>query len=530
MRVFLLAFLLCAAPASAQWQVVILPFENRTGEPQQEWVSRGISESVVVASYQVPQIHLTDETVLGDTWELALGNAALMERKNIHLLIRGWYQTHDGMLEVHGEIVESQRGNLRKSVDTVLRDAHLQPAVSDIVFALVEDTRIPLEPVQKAAIEKPITADFSAYRTTLNAIRAFRQATQQSPPDARVLARAEAGFKDALQADAHNAHAAYYLARVYELRENTAEAEANYRRALTIDFEHVMARYGLAKLMIKQGRSSEALSELEQALRQSPLNPDIQAAIASLFFSQYEQTFESLTAPLEEMINAAPTDPVGYYELGNAYDELSRDAEAATYFEKAIARDSTFADAHFKLGLIHHRNGDHERAVHHLGRAAEYGTRFSRVYFHLGDILYLLERYDEAEAQFSRAIETEPNYLIPRYHLGMSQLAQGHLAAGSATLLKYADLTVDDARPHIELGKIYQQQGDTTRAIAAFQKALEIGIAETDAHYYLAYIYAGQNRKSDAVKHLKTVLRLHPDHPDADAIQRDLRAWSPSEK
>lgn len=521
-----LLLVLITTSANAQWQVAILPFENKTGAPQQEWYSRGISESVIFACYKLPQIRLVDETIFDGAWQNAVGNATLVNKKNIHVVIQGSYQHIENRLKVHTDIVEASNGKIRKTIVTETASQHPQKAILGIVTTLVKNLNIPINPAQETAIQNPISENFENYRTTIQSIRAFRQATLQTPPNKTVLAQAETGLKQALAQDTQNTHAAYYLGRIYEQRQNMQEAETAYRKALSADFEHVMARYHLAMLFKKQGRSSEALSELEQTLRQSPLNPDIQTAISTLFFSQYEKTFESLTAPLEDLIKSAPDDPTGYFELGNVYDELYRYTEAATYFEQAIERDATLADAHFKLGLIYHRKSAHEKAVYHLERAAQHGTQFNRVYFRLGEILYLLNRYDDATAQFEKALVKEPNYLIPRYYLGLSQLAQGQTEAAFQTFQKYAELTVDDARPHIEMGNIYRQKSDTDKAIAAYRKALEISTIEIEAHYHLGYLYKSQKKSAKAVQHLKTVLRLQPDHPKASAIQHDVQALS----
>ena len=522
----ILWFMLTVTPTYAQWQVAILPFENKTGDPQQEWYARGISESVLVAIYKVPQIRLVDETIFEGAWQNAVGNVTLMNQKNIHVVIQGSYQRIENRLKVHTDIVEASNGKIRQTIVTETVSLHPQKAILGIVTNLAKNLEVPLTPAQETAIQKPIAKNFENYRTTIQAIRAFKQATSQTPFNNALLTQAETSLKQAHAQDAQNAHAPYYLGRIYEHRQNMLDAETAYRKALTADFEHVMARYHLAMLYKKQGRSSEALSEMEQTLRQSPLNPNIQNAISSLFFSQYEQTFESLTAPLEDLIKSAPDDPTGYFELGNVYDELYRFTEAAHYFEQAIQRDSTLADAHFKLALIYHRKSEHEKAVYHLERAAQHGTQFDRVYFRLGEILYLLNRYNEATAQFQKALIKEPNYLIPRYYLGLSQLAQGQTEAAFQTFQKYAELTIDDARPHIEMGHIYRHKNETINAIAAYQKALKISTIEIEAHYHLAYLYKNQNKRTEAVKHLKTVLRLQPDHPNASTIQQDIQMLS----
>lgn len=525
-RLCILIIFLFATPIQAQWQVSILPYQNKTDDPQQEWYKRGISESVLMALYKVPQIHMVDETPFGDAWQNAVGNATLMSKKNIHVVVQGDYQLVKNQLKINTNIVEASTGQIRKTITTETDTQHPQKTISEIVLALVDNLELSLLPEQKTAIQKPISENLDNYRTTINAVRAFRQATQQTPANTTFLSQAETGLKRALLENPQNAHATYYLGRIYELRENMSEAEATYRKALILDFEHVMARYHLALLFKKQGRSSEALSELEQTLRQSPLNPNIQTTISELFFNQYEQTFESLTEPLKAMIQSAPNDPTGYYELGNAYDELYRYTEAADYFEQALERDSTLADAHFKLGLIYHRKSQHEKAVEHLDQAAQHGTQFNRVHFRLGSILYLLNRYDESTAQFLKAIEKEPNYLIPRYHLGLSQKAQGYTEEAFKTFEKYASLTVDDARPYIEMGNIHHQKKETGKAIVAYQKALEISIIEIEAHNRLAHLYKDQNKHDKALKHFKTVLRLQPDHPEAVAIQENIKTLS----
>ena len=269
------------------------------------------------------------------------------------------------------------------------------------------------------------------------------------------------------------------------------------------------------------------MSELEQAIQQSPLNPDIQAALSGMFFNQYAQTFETITAQLRQAIQANPDDPIACYELANAYNELDRIDEATDYYHQALQRDSTLADTHFKLGLIAHRKGDHEKAVDHLQKAATHNTQFTRVHFRLGTILHLIEHYDAAIKAFSKAIEVEPNYVIPRYHLGLSYLATAQTDSAYEAFQKYAELTSDDHRPYFQMAEIARQKGEYERAHNGYMRAIAISPVHVPSHLHLGYLHAEQQRFDLAVQQLQTALRLQPDHPDAEKILADIEKWTP---
>ncbi len=515
------------APVHAQWHIAVLPHENTLGDPQWNWLSLAIAKGYVNAYYHVPKIYAVDEEYLRHKLgETPVSSSDLAKKLDIHLILSGRYHIAGSRIQIETDMRQASTGEVIETFTGQASTSTPLDAILPVLYAIPDQLNITLTPHEKTRLQVPMFHDAQALHIATESMMALYRALRQSPTDASLLTQAESGLKRAAQHDIKSAIPHYYLGRIYETHNKITEAENAYRNALKIDYEHIVARYRLALLLKKRGHTDEAMSELEQAIQQSPLNPDIQAALSGMFFNQYAQTFETITAQLRQAIQANPDDPIACYELANAYNELDRIDEATDYYHQALQRDSTLADAHFKLGLIAHRKGDHGKAVDHLQKAATHNTQFTRVHFRLGTILHLIEHYDAAIKAFSKAIEVEPNYVIPRYHLGLSYLATAQTDSAYETFQKYAELTSDDHRPYFQMAEIARQKREYERAHNGYMCAIAISPVHMPSHLRLGYLYAEQQRFDLAIQQLQTVLRLQPDHPDAEKILADIEKWT----
>lgn len=523
---FSLLLILAHAPVQAQWNLAVLPHENVVGDPQWNWLSLAISEGYVNAYYHVPKMYAVDEEhVRGKLGGTRISTSDMAKKLNIHLVLMGRYQIIGTRIHIETDVLQAATG---ETIETFVGDASISApldAILPILYAIADQFKVTLKPEEKTSMQVPMFHNAEALHIATESQMALYQALRQSPLDPSLLLQAQSGFKRAANRDAKSAMPHYYLGRLYETQKKTSDAEMAYREALKINFEHVAARYHLALLLKNQNRKDDAMNELEQALRQSPIDADIQAALSGMFFNQYTQTFETITSQLRETIKATPNDPSAYYELANAYNELDRIDEAIQYYTQALERDPNWADAHFKLGLIAHRQGHHEKAIEHLQKAAANNTQFVRVHFWLGSISYLLKQYEPAVEAFANAVKAESNYVIPQYHLGLSYQATGQNDKALEAFKKYADLTTDDYRPYYQMAEIIRQKGDLNGAIQGYGHAVALNPIHVQSHLRLGYIHAEQNKLGIAIQQLQTVLRLQPDHPDAAQILSDIQKW-----
>jgi tetratricopeptide (TPR) repeat protein len=121
-----------------------------------------------------------------------------------------------------------------------------------------------------------------------------------------------------------------WFARGCELEARSAAAAVEaYRRALELEPRHAPA-------LVNAGRLAHAAGELGLA--------------------------EALFRWAAEV---APAEALAAFDLGVALEDLGRDEEARACYERALASDPAFADAHWNLARLEERRGERARALRH---------------------------------------------------------------------------------------------------------------------------------------------------------------------
>lgn len=129
-----------------------------------------------------------------------------------------------------------------------------------------------------------------------------------------------------------------------------------------------------------------------------------------------------------------------WYELASDL-ELSDPAEARAAYEKAIALDPAYLDAHINLGRLLHEDGDAASAEKHYRAALATDPTHPVAAFNLGVALDDLGRLADAADAYRRAIELDPDNPDAHYNLA-GILERQHDKAGAVRhLTRYRALT-----------------------------------------------------------------------------------------
>ncbi|NLP09205.1 protein kinase [bacterium] len=175
--------------------------------------------------------------------------------------------------------------------------------------------------------------------------------------------------------------------------------------------------------------------------------------------------------------------------------------------EKALAIDSTLAEAHAVLGLIaEDRYFDWAGAERHYRRAIELDPSYATHWY--SSMLYVQGRFIEAHAEARRALELDPLSLIINTNLGDVYYAMREY---DQALKQYKNtLALDATVPwaHTGMGSIYEIQGRIDEAIVEYEKAKNLAQDIPFTVSCLGCIYVKAGRKHDAIKVLDELLRM----------------------
>jgi TolB-like protein/DNA-binding winged helix-turn-helix (wHTH) protein/Tfp pilus assembly protein PilF len=393
-------------PTTARFMLAVLPFENLTGDPTQDYLSDGLTEEMIT------QLGNLDPQYLG-----VIARTSVMHYKNsqasldqigrelgVQYVIEGSVRRDSNHLRVTAQLIHTtdQTHVWARQYDRELKgllalQGEIAQEIADEIQLTLGD-RKPITTAPQSALSPPQYEAYDLYlkgqyffnkRTAAGfqeAIKYFQQATARDPNYARAytgladayalmggysgfpqtehILKARAAALRALQIDPSLAEAHTALALIvqnYDWDWQTAEKE--FRRAIKLNPNYATAHHWYAEHLMWRGRFDEALQESERARQLDPLSLIIAADNgAILFFSrQYDRAIEKWRSVLE----MDPDFPRANLIL-IAYVEKGMFAEALAVVEKH--RPVTPARAPWSywssLAYVYGRSGQTAQARH----------------------------------------------------------------------------------------------------------------------------------------------------------------------
>jgi adenylate cyclase len=347
--------------------IAVLPFQNMSADPEQEFFADGIAEDIITALSRYPSLFVIARNSSFSFKDRAVDLKQVGRELGVRYVLEGSLRKSGNRIRVTAQLVEAETGNhvWAERYDRDLADIF---AVQD---EITEATTIAIAPAiagaeqQRAMRKPPATLDaWGAYQRgmwhlakaraedNLLAEQFFQRATDLDPMFVggyigltAVLSRAkgtqdkeEALARRAVALNGGDAEAHSRLALALVARGDHQGACAQAERALAICPNLAAAHGALGVALAYSGRPAEGLAALETCIRLDPRDPSLvnrlnQVALAHYFCRNYEASVEAA----ERAIRSFPTFPSPYRWLAAALGELGRTAEAKAALEKAIA-------------------------------------------------------------------------------------------------------------------------------------------------------------------------------------------------
>lgn len=420
--------------------VAVLPFENATGDPANEYLSNGISESLISKLSGLSGLRVISRTSAFAFKGKTMEPIEIGRKLGVDALILGSLTMHGARLNISTELV-------RVADSTQLWGDKYERAVDDvqqmegqIATTIAQTLRRRLSGDEKARLGQNATSDPEAYRLYLKgreflvgtdaemdkSVDYFQQAVARAPDYAMAYAgladvysveaflgasvRTEAAGKARaaatraleLDPDLGEAHAA--LAGILFLFEwDWAGADKEYRRgiALSPGSEAVHEAYG--GYLNAMGRLDEGLAESREAARLDPLSvqPFHDMAINALIRGD----FEKAAAGFRHTIELDPDWTWGYIKLARTLSLEKKCKEAFVQAEIAERRIAGGVGALSRswLGSTYATCGDVDRAREKLGELHAFEAKryvdpatFADIHASLGEIPEAVHWYQKA--------------------------------------------------------------------------------------------------------------------------------------
>jgi TolB-like protein/DNA-binding SARP family transcriptional activator len=183
-------------------------------------------------------------------------------------------------------------------------------------------------------------------------------------------------------------------------------------------------------------------------------------------------------------------------------EELPRARVAAT---EAIRLDSTLAEAHAALGsILEAFDWDMPGADREIARAIALDPGYATARLYRGIQLLNLGRFDDAVAELTRARTLDPLSASVHMQLGRAYVSVRRPAEAVSSLRSAVELSPEFTATYVHLGDAYLQQGEPAAALDAFRRAAALNGGRDSAQ--IAYALAVTGDRGVAERLLRDLL------------------------
>lgn len=315
----------------------------------------------------------------------------------------------------------------------------------------------------------------------------------------------------------------YELAVIFDEKGNTDGAIRLYQRTIEVEPNHAKAHFALGEVLYASGDTATAVQHYQQALSLSPGTEDT-------FYKPLEPYFAGLMTPdeamplLEKAMLVLPNDPRSHFYAGIIEADAGNIEKAIEHYEKTleiIEADASylqielplgnFNDVYFKLGELHHQQGDVNTAVAYFKRALELNPELADRFITQGQSAFDENNYQEAIESLNTHLLLFPEDISATYLLGQSYEADGD--TDNALVFYQRTLALEPQRPDVlfKMVHIYRGREAHQQAVDTLQRIIGIAPETTEAHYLMALSYLSLKQPNDALSAFLATVRLQPD-------------------
>jgi tetratricopeptide (TPR) repeat protein len=197
-------------------------------------------------------------------------------------------------------------------------------------------------------------------------------------------------------------------------------------------------------------------------------------------------------------------------------------ARAEPILLRIVEEHPNFADVHNMLGVIHHEQGEHDRARRDFEQALRINPRYTDAALNLAVLCNDTGEYDVAREMFDRAAHSSrggPGELdrnvaarLANLHaeLGDAYTAASRLGDAATEYQRALGLCPTFIDIRAKLAAVLRASGNLELAIGEYENILARNAAYVPARLNLGLALLAVGRRDEAVEHWQKVLRLAP--------------------
>jgi len=380
-----------AAPIKS---LAVLPLENLSGDPGQEYLADGMTEALVGRLSGIHDLRVSSRTSVMRFKQTQLSLPEIAKMLQVDAVVEGSVIRAGGRIRVHAQLI---RGATDEHFWSEEYDREVQDILaleSDVARSIAEKVAVTGQERTRLVAARRVSPE--AYESYLKGklgpqhnqaeieerLANFADSINKDPafapayvglaksyiqvqdisvgaPPAEIRPKAVSALRRALELDPELAEAHAYLAEMYQKQWKWAEAEAEFQRALGLKPNDATAHRGYADWLACQGRTEEALARAKRGRELDPVEYADIVAWHSLLARHYDEAVREYRSALALHPDSASV----AWGLGFALIVVDQPAQAIPLLQTAVSTMKRSPGSLSMLATAYARAGNRSEAL-----------------------------------------------------------------------------------------------------------------------------------------------------------------------
>ncbi len=427
--------------------LAILPLTNASADPDAEYLSDGITESLINSLSQLPKLRVMERSTAFRYKGQQPDPQTVGRELKVGAVLMGRVVQRGEALIIQADLVDAVDGSQLWGEQYNRRLSDIFAVQEEIAKEISAKLMLRLTGEEKQRLTKRHTENTEAYQLYLKGryywnkrteealkkgIEYFQQAIAKDPgyalayaglsdsysvlgyynylPPKEAYSRAKGAAAKALEIDDTLAEAHASLANLRHYDWNWSKAERELKRAIELNPNYATAHHWYGLHLEEMGQFDRAMAEMRRAQELDPLSLIIGTAMGGSFYfaRQYDQAIEQLQKTLE----LDPNFSWAHYLAAWAYEQKGMYEEAVTALKNALTLRGGSPEILARLGHTYAKSGRRDEAMEILDELHDLSKQGHVSSYDVAVIHVGLGDLDQAFALLERAYVERSSRLV----------------------------------------------------------------------------------------------------------------------
>jgi TolB-like protein/DNA-binding winged helix-turn-helix (wHTH) protein len=414
-----LAGKVAAAPIHS---IAVLPLQNLSGDPKQDYLADGLTDALITDLAQIPTLKVISRTSIIHYKNSQKNLPEIARELNVDGIVEGTVQRAGDRVRITAQLVRGPTDEhlWARSYDRDIRDA--LTLEGEAAQAVAEEIQAQLTPQEKARLKRPQSANLPVLEAYLQGVHHLNN-YGKGYDTLQELKKAEGFFQQAIDKDPSFAPAYIKLAETYEHQSEMLPPNKIMplervvaEKALSLDPNLSDAHLALGRVKFEYDWEwTVAETELRRALELNPSNANAHETLGD-----YLEAIGRLNEGMDEQIRAQELDP-NVDHLSNGFYRTRQYDRGIEWLKKQIEVNPSEGVHYMQLYTFYGEKGMQAEFVETVARAltlygfAESAELFRRNYAKLGYVKAVRAQAAETEKYYERGVTDVPGIIADLY-------------------------------------------------------------------------------------------------------------------